>query len=120
MMQNQQMMQLNVDRLNYLKDARANAANSGSTDYQSQLDLQTALDEINLNYQFNQMNLESVFQAQEDSMLQEVNRQQQQLELEQEQIGTFLMYLDHLISSQRSKIDEYERLKAGLLQQLFI
>jgi len=41
-------------------------------------------------------------------------------ELEQEQIGTFLMYLDHLISSQRSKIDEYERLKAGLLQQLFI
>ena len=53
-------------------------------------------------------------------MLQEVNRQQQQLELEQEQIGTFLMYLDHLISSQRSKIDEYERLKAGLLQQLFI
>ncbi len=90
MMQNQQMMQLNVDRLNYLKDARANAANSGSTDYQSQLDLQTALDEINLNYQFNQMNLESVFQAQEDSMLQEVNRQQQQLELEQEQIQTQL------------------------------
>ena len=39
-------------------------------------------------------------------------------ELEQEQIGTFLMYLDHLISSQRSKIDEYERLKAGLHEPL--
>ena len=67
------------------------AANSvDSSDYQSQLDLKSALDEINLNYQFQQMNLESVFQAQEDSMLQEVNRQQQQLELEQEQIQTQL------------------------------
>ena len=41
-------------------------------------------------------------------------------ELEQEQIGAFLMHLDHLISAQRSRIDEYERMKAGLLQQLFI
>ena len=34
--------------------------------------------------------MESVFQAQEDSMLKEVNAQQQQLELEQEQIQTQL------------------------------
>ncbi len=89
MMQNQSMMQLNVDRQNYLKDARNNFSNNGS-DYQSQLDLQTALDDINLNYQFEQMNMESVFQAQEDSMLKEINSQQQQLELEQEQIQTQL------------------------------
>lgn len=89
MMQNQSMMQLNVDRLNYLKQARESFSESGS-DYQSQLNLQTTLDEINLNYQFEQMNMESVFQAQEDSMLQEINAQQQQLELEQEQIQTQL------------------------------
>ncbi len=89
-MQNQSMMQLNVDRLNYLKDARNNFSSGDVSDYQSQLDLQTALDEINLNYQFEQMNMESVFQAQEDSMLKEVNAQQQQLELEQEQIQTQL------------------------------
>lgn len=88
-MQNQSMMQLNVDRQNYLKDARNNFSNNGS-DYQSQLDLQSALDDINLNYQFEQMNMESVFQAQEDSMLKEINSQQQQLELEQEQIQTQL------------------------------
>ena len=41
-------------------------------------------------------------------------------ELEQKQIGIFMMHLDHLISAHRSRIDEYERLKAGLLQQLFI
>ena len=34
--------------------------------------------------------MESVFQAQQDSMLQEINAKQQQLELEQEQIQTQL------------------------------
>lgn len=89
MMQNQSMMQLNVDRLNYLKQARESFSENGS-DYQSQLNLQTTLNEIDLNYQFEQMNMESVFQAQEDSMLQEINAQQQRLELEQEQIQTQL------------------------------
>lgn len=32
------------------------------------------------------MNMESIFQAEQDSMLQEVNQKQQQLELEQEQV----------------------------------
>lgn len=89
MMQNQSMMQLNVDRLNYLKQARESFAQDGSS-YESQLNLQSTLDNINLGYQFTQMNMESVFQAQEDSMLQEINAQQQQLELEQEQIQTQL------------------------------
>ncbi len=89
MMQNQSMMQLNVNRLNDLQQARADFSQDGSN-YESQLNLQSALDNINLSYQFGQMNMESVFQAQEDSMLQEINAQQQQLELEQEQIQTQL------------------------------
>lgn len=89
MMQNQSTSQLNVDRLNYLKQARSNYS-SGSSDYQGQLNLQSALDEINLNYSFEKMNMESVFQAQQDSMLQEINAKQQQLELEQEQLQTQL------------------------------
>ena len=88
MMQNQSLSQLNVDKLNYLKQARSSSGNS--SDYQSQLNLQSALDEINLNYSFEKMNMESVFQAQQDSMLQEINAKQQQLELEQEQIQTQL------------------------------
>ena len=88
MMQNQSLSQLNVDKLNYLKQARSFSGNS--SDYQSQLNLQSALDEINLNYSFEKMNMESVFQAQQDSMLQEINAKQQQLELEQEQIQTQL------------------------------
>jgi len=90
MMQNQQLSQLNVDRQNYLKNARSSYSSGDSTDYQAQLDLQSALDEINLNYEFEKMNMESIFQAQQDSMLQEINTQQQQLELEQEQVETQL------------------------------
>lgn len=89
MMQNQSTSQLNVDRLNYLKQAR-NQYSGSSSDYQKQLNLQSALDEINLNYSFEKMNMESVFQAQQDSMLQEINAKQQQLELEQEQLQTQL------------------------------
>ncbi|MCX4275223.1 MAG: hypothetical protein OSJ27_05530 [Candidatus Gastranaerophilales bacterium] len=89
MMQNQSTSQLNVDRLNYLKQARSNFSGD-SSDYQGQLNLQSALDEINLNYSFEKMNMESVFQAQQDSMLQEINTKQQQLELEQEQLQTQL------------------------------
>ena len=54
------------------------------------MDLQSAMDQINLNYQFEQMNMESIFQTQQDSLLQEINTKQQQLELEQEQIQTQL------------------------------
>ena len=59
MMQNQSTSQLNVDRLNYLKQARSNFSGD-SSDYQGQLNLQSALDEINLNYSFEKMNMESV------------------------------------------------------------
>ena len=89
MMQNQSTSQLNVDRLNYLNQARGSFS-SESSDYQGQLNLQSALDEINLNYSFEKMNMESVFQAQQDSMLQDINSKQQQLELEQEQLQTQL------------------------------
>ena len=94
MIQNQKNSQLSVDRLNLLKQARNNYqssnGNNSTSSYDSQLNLQTALDEINLNYQFEQMNMESIFQAQQDALLQEVNTKQQQLELEQEQIQTQL------------------------------
>lgn len=89
MLQNQQMMLLNSDRLNYLKDVRGSFSSEGST-YEDQLELQQRLDEINFSYQFNQMNMESVFQAEEDALLKQVNIQQQQLELEQQQIQTQL------------------------------
>lgn len=93
MIQNQKTAQLSLNRMNLLKQARNTySANSSdnSTTSQDYLDLQTALDEINLNYQFEQMNMESIFQAQQDSMLQEINNRQQQLELEQEQVQTQL------------------------------
>ena len=39
---------------------------------------------------------------------------------EQRQIGTFLDYLDNLITLHQRKVDEYKELKKGLLQQMFI
>lgn len=89
MVQNQNSAQLSADRLNLIKNARAGFDGDNYT-YNDQLDLQTALDEINLNYEFEKMNMESIFQAQQDSMLQQINTQQQQIELEQEQIETQL------------------------------
>ncbi len=90
MIQNQKTSQLSLNRMNLLKQARnnysANSSDDSTNSQQSYLNLQTALDEINLNYQFEQMNMESIFQAQQDSMLQEINNRQQQLELEQVQV----------------------------------
>lgn len=87
--QNLKTAALSRNRANLLKQARndysANSSDSSTTS-DAYLNLQSALDDINLNYQFEQMNIESIFQAQQDTLLQEVNTKQQQLELEQEQV----------------------------------
>lgn len=86
MKKNQDLMSLSQQRQNYLQQARGKYSNQDSLSTQDTLDLQSALDEINLNYQFAEMNAESVFQAEQDSMLQQINARQEQLELEQQQV----------------------------------
>ena len=90
--QNQKLSQLNAQRTNFLENAREKYQSTDGTSMSTNdyMDLQSAMDQINLNYQFEQMNMESIFQTQQDSLLQEINTKQQQLELEQEQIQTQL------------------------------